>query len=620
MDFFTPMTEGHPFYFNDLIDISKQERTNPREMQRRIQVLMSGDEQKKVKPFYRQDSEILVFWLSSLRMEHHRRALEARGIDHFPLWKCLFQNRFHVHLLKLMTHSYRTSRAALAEIDQAAAAAEVCYFGRTRKDDDQDGDYHFYPAYAAEVLSMLITVASPQQLKTMLNDLFVDHAGYRILALCLKYGVCLVRYFVSHMITMLNMRTAQTYESNIDEHKIVDALVHVALLPKDTFEKELETDRGAYQIDVLKRFQNSDGYAPRYMEHVFEAVSMALLLCLTNPFKRTYYVQERFDLVQQLIELADVQPVEAHPDNDTQCNYLSILACLCHIDNTNEETLKDTVNELARFDTDDTIEKLVRIYAHLRNIDDPMEHAAKKLKNVMKYKPDAPPTESTLMEAIMTALKSETAILDILASLSHVPSLATKILQVDDQYILRAVRDLLFQSTKHDQLWSEVSTVDMVTVDNIISPVNPTTNMQRRIIHYSPHLSGAAALLLKNLVKSCHAELSIAIDDTRLNDSILKNINQLKDYTTKLVKKGEYDDAREYYAVCLRMLSGLEESSQAARDLCVILYSNRAEMNLQLKDSTAALHDVQEALKLDPVHEKSLRRYDRAVALQKREA
>jgi tetratricopeptide (TPR) repeat protein len=610
MQFFNnkPMTEDHPFYFTDMHDISKQLRSNPTEAKRRIRILMQGN--KKVKPFYRQNNDTLVAWLSSLRLDNQVAAFQQIGIENIPMWKTLIDEGFHIHLLKLMTHSYRSVEEAKQICDKES---ELRWFAKKGEKDDQKGDYTFYPDYAAEILGRIMFFSSPSLLGKVYSDVFEKHAGFRIMAMVLKYGYCVTRYFTTQVLSHLALRTAMGYEYSIDEAGVIDALLHVAHLPKNTFVKELDED-GSYQMDIVKRMQSVDEkkYAPRYMQLLYENTSMTLSVILCNPFKREYYIRKP-GLVAKLTALAETQPVEAYPDSDIQRNYIDILCCLCHIDNSNTKARNDSLQLLIDIDNGNNILNVIDVLFNMRKVANPLRKIQQNLKNVMKYYPDDPPNEETLTDTILTFLTAETGIMDVLASLSELPYLVHKMLSIRNQWLLQAVDEILFGDAAHDEFRKEIpSASPIITVAKVIDPMKPISHplVQNRAIHFSPHIEGAAIIILKNILLQS-PDITYK-NRSKVTDALLKHTTTLKDHTISSVRNKQYLDANIYYSVCIRMIEGWEQDNQKIKDLTVILYSNRAEMRFQLKDYEGCVHDAQKALAIDPSHDKSQKRMERA--------
>ena len=102
------------------------------------------------------------------------------------------------------------------------------------------------------------------------------------------------------------------------------------------------------------------------------------------------------------------------------------------------------------------------------------------------------------------------------------------------------------------------------------------------------------------------------LPDTSLHDIVASNALMLKAEAAAAFSGRDYTVAANLYAQALGAI-GPDCASEEDLALKVVLHSNVAEACLRVGQFSAAAHHAAEALKLDPAHDKSMRRLARAL-------
>jgi hypothetical protein len=226
-------------HYENVMNLHEQQYENQNEMRRRIQVIMNGNEFEP--PFYLQTPDALIAWTGRLR-----RFLNEISSGNSPFWNALIDEGLHVHLLKLISHSYVNNSDA---IDNDFSLSTFWSCEEDNEDDDNNGK--FYPSYSTTILSSIIHNIPGNKLERIYSDLFIEHDGFRILALALKYGICSVRSGCSFILHSLIMRTLFVYDNRALDQGILDSLIYVTKLPPSTFADELRTHEGVESNEFI---------------------------------------------------------------------------------------------------------------------------------------------------------------------------------------------------------------------------------------------------------------------------------------------------------------------------------------------------------------------------------
>jgi tetratricopeptide (TPR) repeat protein len=365
----------------------------------------------------------------------------------------------------------------------------------------------------------------------------------------------------------------------------------------------------------MSSFNEMIAYAPRMMELLYESISQTLSMMQYNLERRQYYLEQK-EVIKQIISLAEHVPSTPYPDSGLQSEALSILACLIHLDYSSESSLTLTKQRMKLIDHENNIERLIDILYEVRDTNNPVERIGNNLIK-LSYMIEHRVSEEELSDGIKHHMEVELLILDILSSLSEDPVLAKKIFSIRDGYVMKVAHAINFGNDRFDDFWrgnmSKRSDAKHVSIMKIFSPRDPIEHslLKYKVIHSVPPKQTSSIALLKNLILYC-PEIEYKDESHSLVfETLLEAVRDVKDHALIYVNNKEYLEGEDRYTLCLRLLSGAP-SNEHVTALMVILYSNRAEMRLQLKKYHEARIDAQKALELDPSHEKSQSRLERA--------
>ncbi|EFC47664.1 predicted protein [Naegleria gruberi] len=258
------LDEGHAFYFSDMIDIMSKEKDLNRKFYR-MRVLLHGSREKKERPLFQHESDVVLSWTSSLRAsEVMYRSVQAFGTGLERDLQKLVEFGLVNHLLIFITHGYR-----FRFWDEGAPTRDdvsVDHFLYEPRN-FQDMSLH-YPMYAAETLLLILKHSDwntflaimeryfsskqngPRSSKLINDGKHTIMNGVGVFYKSLKYGLAGMKETILVILKTIHTR-CKTFQKNIlynTKFPLIEALFEcIDSLTPENLCKELSTLPGEAQ-------------------------------------------------------------------------------------------------------------------------------------------------------------------------------------------------------------------------------------------------------------------------------------------------------------------------------------------------------------------------------------
>lgn len=137
----------------------------------------------------------------------------------------------------------------------------------------------------------------------------------------------------------------------------------------------------------------------------------------------------------------------------------------------------------------------------------------------------------------------------------------------------------------------------------------PRRNGTKEICHVEPGVLYIVLLIFKNLSENIPT-FDPGMSANKFNQIASHSAVQLKTFGNDVFAEGNYEEAIHLYTFAIQLAP--EDHPEL-----YIFFSNRSECHLKLNQDLKALEDAMSALKLNPNHDKSIHRKNRAEARMK---
>jgi hypothetical protein len=499
-------------------------------------------------------------------------------------------------LLKLLTHAYTSHIPLDQRIVQESTG-----------DDNPEKEY---PTYAAMVLSRYLDKESDSH---ACPDL-IRHNIFEIIERALNHGISTVRRSCIHMLNSI-VSVFSNFDGNQKRRQIiVQSLLREIRRPRDTLKNELNTNEGRIQRELLQEDEHREGFADRYMELLkLDAIRVLKIFIMNDvdQFRMEFIRQEH--LVDDLLDQLVVYPHESLPESTCLFDICEILIALTHIPFQFENVDYSYQHEICKI-SPNFVNSLVVALVQLNEIV-VTEHVYEIHRKAAQIGLNYDPKE--MEKWGLHLYNSRLAMVTIINQLSMNESVRDEIATCHDGYVLKYATNVLQQDCNDPfvgYIKSEIGN----------APFIRSMSENRTYASCGPDILGACVITVRNLSRCDQLSESSSSIQTQFQEWMLKSAMRYKYEGVELVKQREkeaYTYALGMFTTALYILptrdsydSNLLENSDI-RSLCVTLLSNRAEMYIQLKDPQHAKVDAENAIMLDPTHEKSKSRLQRATKL-----
>jgi tetratricopeptide (TPR) repeat protein len=548
---------------------------NKRVQRERVRVLMKGNE--NVQPFHQQEPHLINPWLKTLRNQHES-ILNRTSLDSF--WTMLVEEGICKHLL---------------------------YFMHGDASNDT-GSTDNYPAYAAEVMYLIVLRVGPKQLKSIYDEYFVNGKGLEILNNCMRNGFCTVKRYCYRILNTLMIRTPIARDGTLFDHKKSHGIIDTLLSnTKDNYEllvKELQSDEGCHQVSLIlpgSKLKEAITYAPRFMAMIHDTLASTISMIVSFNTDNRSILFSHPKLVECIVENASIEASDAYPEGRIQYHYTSALSCLCHVSSDSSDT--SWRDHLVTLTKDIDVTRILDLLYTMRQIDDLSSNCARKFSNVSNYGAPTIPTTKDVAEALNYSMLTELAVLDSLASLSQVDSIAQKLYTYRDGWLFNTTKEILFEESPHDSVrrkYLQEGGQELL----IQKAFNPQNTYSDPYLSYHPqHLSltfDGCAIVLYNNLQSLDKSEKQKENNKIVSDKLKSSVNHLR----QLAKKCEDDVTGEYYLnLALRILQ--TDSRNTLKRLKSDVLYGRAEIYVSQKKYLKAQTDLEQCLSLERTHTKA---------------
>eukprot|EP00243_Klebsormidium_subtile_P006931 TRINITY_DN3006_c0_g2_i1.p1 TRINITY_DN3006_c0_g2~~TRINITY_DN3006_c0_g2_i1.p1 ORF type:complete len:266 (-),score=57.49 TRINITY_DN3006_c0_g2_i1:217-1014(-) len=171
-------------------------------------------------------------------------------------------------------------------------------------------------------------------------------------------------------------------------------------------------------------------------------------------------------------------------------------------------------------------------------------------------------------------------------------------------------------SSKKVQPEEALEALDVSAGPDAVLPMPPasrkpgmTFGYSTEIAHHAPPVYASLLILVANLALASTASILPGC----FGSAVSAQVESTKQRGNEALNKGDHEYARWCYNLALRLAHSAASQDAQPYPQRHILWSNRAEACLRAKRFVEALHDVDQALVIDPGHLKSILRRERAV-------
>ncbi len=451
-------------------------------------------------------------------------------------------------------------------------------------------------------------------------DLIIHTDGLQILCRAVHYGSILTASEALRVInlTPLECNLRSVFESDHIRSLLLQASIHACKITPEVIKNEspartqndeslFVTNPSLKDVSHFVRAENMYQYATKILQFITLAVPEYQALYLVEP-----------ELVEQLVKHGTRFSHVSLPESSTLLQSTEALGYISSLPYQLEDTSNDYEQLLLDIFAMDSqlANKLSKMLKALEEVNDSDETVPKWIQERAKYAYYVIP-EPTVDSIRAKFCMVERNILANLASLSYLPEFATELAK--DEHIFGNVCFTAMVLEFPEELRRlgieppQVPPMINVKRDYDLFGTTPIKNLDTR---------GLCICIIRNLGKAESAKrfVKCAIKHQNYKTVVMTSSQQMRELGVELLTrdKSQHQEAMHRFSLGLRVLprpGDIDDYLLTHHDVKihrVALLSNRAEMFLQLKKPREAIIDLEIALAIDPKHEKSLRRMERA--------